>query len=614
MKSLIEKINANPKAAILTAIIGVFVVSTAVILILIVSLDNSIKNPDSVVTPEEKRQVLSGIIKNNTKEAIKDPVTPNAPTNPTTGGNQATDPQVPVVPQPIPVEPVVPVAPDPKDLPIVPDLNEYNYRVTTTTTQKGPSSELCKAITLWHGGGYMTEDPSADFLKREYHDYFERYQSYSKGSVYEGEESNLSAFYINKWGRKEASYTDYLNGSYAVSNVYNPYPEYDALSDVRTTEDDNLSDYTIDDYFGENTEIINVTIDSKGNKIYTIVSTFQTHCSVNYNPHLKLPGIEPLVPSTIYIVRTVNEKGFEVTKTERYLDEINAQSLVDVTISETVRSLVDYENIKDVFELDSDVEIVTRDRRQLLPILNTYDELARQVNYLVNRNQNIILPVKDNTLASLYVADYRPENYEDFYYYLKDIEFYPDTEWGRFLFDRTMERFSYDSKIVYTATAYGLDGYYLYLDKFEDGVSADSVISEILGFQSTTTQVTDGLVSFDSLEDPIIAKRIEKYFEYNYPIPSYPVSYSDYNYQSTSVFYVFEYRGDIYRLTSHTAAKHAYLTGLVKLVDINLEPYPQTLGEIITTVFKYYNNYLNIMGWPTSYPEKYPISYGVIEV
>lgn len=610
MQSLLDKINRHPRATFLVAGITVFSVSAAIILAMMLSLRNTIVNP--VITPEDEKKVLSEVIKNNPKEIINPakvtpvgpvvaPVESLAPVNPA--------PQ----PQPTPQQPAIipnPTLPSPT---VAPDLNVYNYRVTRTTFTKGPSFDVCNPYSGARGGygmgmgagpgpGYLTDGTTT---VTEYYEYFERYLSFFK--YVSREDGNLSGYSINKYGRNINTSTHYLNGEYAVENVFNPYPEYDSQRDEETVS---YPVYTQDElvkyYFGSNAQIVEVQTDASGNKFYIIQSSYQTYCEPGYDPYLVLPEPQVVQPRMLISIYKVNGKTFNIDEVKRYIDSISNLNLLDTTITSSSRQKVTQNQIANEFSLGSSVNVKKFDYTNQTYVYNPYEIIKEQVSYLSNSNVDaIVISQPKDLLSYLYVPNFKSSNIVNSMQFYQDRAFYPADNWGTKLYNRYNR--SFDTDLVYSLSLTDRDGYYYSISRYNDSTSLVKLKSDLLDLKTTTS--SSELVDININDIVVSAERILRSQTRNYPVSyvSYPTSYSVNTYTSYYVNYLFEYNGAVYNVSISSGkdtdplSNKVYKT-LPLVTQEDIENAKKDLVEMhLNYQYTYYYNPVSYPGLPVSY-------------
>ena len=479
MQRLLEKINAHPRATLIVAGTTVFGAVAVVILLMFLSLRDSVVNP--VVSPEEEKMVLSEVIKNNASGLINN--NQNTTTVPNTGNT----------PIPIPAEPTPnglgnsnPNASQP-EVPVAPDINEYNYRVTRTTKQVGPAYSACKMYGYGYGGygpGYPGEGSDVDNVS-EYYEYFERYLTIYKQQV--TEDGKLTLFNINKYGKSVNSSTYYLEGDYAVENIFKSYSQFDNQQDTQTISYPNWSlDEYVSNYFGKDAAIIEVKTDSNGVKHYLIRSTYTSYCDPSYDPYLVSDEIVPPVQRTIINIYSVNGKTFSIEQIKKYIDSVKDENLIDVTTTEINRSKVNYSQVNAQFTINSSVQLIKNDYSNLVYNYNPINRINTALDFLSESDSHILLPSEKDGLGYLWVNGFEPNDYVDTMQFYKDRDFFPSNAWGDTLFDRYNSHLNYNSKFDYTVSlSMGTDKGYS-ISAYKQDVVMDDIIAEIMATRSTS--------------------------------------------------------------------------------------------------------------------------------
>lgn len=595
MQNILVKIHRHPRATLLVAGIGIFTVSAIVILTMILSLHNNITNP--IVTPEEEKKVLSEVIKNNPKNIIN----PN---------NTSTTPIV--------MAPVVPPIVQPEATPnvgnavptqpaVAPDLNDYNYRITKTSYNKGPSYELCRPY-MHGGGGYGPGYVDSTNTVSEYYEYFERYLTYHK--YVSRSDNKLSNYTISKYGRNINTATYYLNGDYAVENTYKPYENFDNQQDKLTVSYPTYTpDELIKQYFGDNAQIIEVQNDANGNKYYIIQSSYDSYCDPSYDPYLVLPEPQPVQSKKIINIYKVNGKTFSIDEIKTYLESISNLNLISTTTTQISRQMVSQNQIANEFSLGSSVTIKKYDYRNLTYSYNPYQTLKDQVDYLKTLdNMYVVLTNPADLLSNIFIPGFVSTNFVDTYAFYKDRTFFPAGDWGTALYESYNKYSEFDME--YSISLANSDNVYYNIARYKTEKTVDEVKSEILDLKSTTKFVEDTIIDFGS-GNTVNATKILRSFTRNYPVSygvSYPTSYTNSSYTYYFTNYVFELAGNVYNITmSSESSEDILMYKEYKIYELTTEEKVQELKDLLVQMhvnyqYRYYYN-------PVSYPGSYPVSY-----
>lgn len=592
MQNLLDRINSHPRATLLIAGSSVFGLATVVILVMILSLHNTVVSP--VVTPEEETQVLSEVIKNNPKDLINNNKAPTNNSNP-----------IPIYNQ-IPVENAqagsnIPTQTQPQpEPPVAPNLNEYNYRKTTVTYEKGVAFDSCQSS--YHGGGgysYGVLD-SDGVTTSEYTEYFERYYTAVKSQI--KDDNNLFSFSINKYGRDVNSTTYYLEGNYAVENKYQPYASYDNQLDSQvlsypagTTEE------IISYYFGNNASITNVEVDSNGTKYYTIQSSYSSFCDPSYNPYLV--SNRPVPPQrTLITLYRVNGNTFAIEQTKRYVDQISDLTLLDISVTSNVRAKVTPQQVESQFELTANVPIQVYDYSNLNYVHDDVKDLEDKIDYLAEQGSVLLLPNESNGLNYVFAYGFLPEDNIDTQAFFKDRLFYPQTAWGDILFEKYNEQFTGAEGLEYSLSFRISDYNYYSLTSYKD-TTLDEQLEISLSDNVTSLNVEDVELMVSSTLVP--ATKVTKVMVYSYPtsyVGSNPVSYTTETHTNYYVTYLFEVDNKIYTINYYNFENQIDFDNS-EFSTWNLDD-DEAIDNAKTRILELYNIYL-VSLLPTSYPVSY---------
>lgn len=594
MQRLLEKINAHPRATLIAVGTTVFGAAALVILLMFLSLRESVVNP--TVTPEEEKMVLSEVIKNNPSGVINNP------------GNSSTpmpSPNPTPVPTPNPTPGVVnpnPETPQPEQ-PVAPNINEYNYRVTRVTNQRGPSFDACQ---MYYGGGYgygpgVTEKDSVS----EYYEYFERYVSIYKNQI--KEDNKLSSYYLSKYGRSVNSTTYYLEGSYAVENSYKPYDQFDNQQDTQVVS---YPTYTADEYiklyFGSNASVTGVETDSSGVKHYTIRSSYTSYCDPTYDQYL-ISDVVPPALRTIYSVYRVNGQTFSIEQIKTYIDEVKDANLIKVSTTESTRSKVTYTQVEAQFRIASNVPITKNDYSHITYNYDPLKSIRDNLTYLAMINDDILLPSSTEGLTNLWVDGYVDANYVNSTEFYQDRDFFPDSDWGDELYARYNTSANYVNKTLYSISITPEYGKYYSISAYKDDQLFDDIISELMKGTATSKSIEDITINVSGL--PVEGKKISKVFTYKFPTSygvSYPVSYSSDSNTNYFTNYVFEYNGRVYGVSYYSYNQQMDLDmNEYSIYPLTTELEAETMRNLLTDMW---SRYLQIVN-PVSYPTSFPVSY-----
>jgi len=593
MQNLLDKINSHPRATLLATGSGIFIVATVVIIAMISSLQNNLVSP--AITPEEEKMVLSEVIRNNPKGLINNSQAPVNTSNPIPTGNQ--------IPVETPTQPGIgnpnPEAPQPEP-PVAPNLNEYNYRKTTVTYEKGIAYESCK--TFQHGSSgqqypYGSLD-SEGVTTSEYTEYFERYYTAAKSQIKDGD--NLFSFAINKYGRDINQSTYYLEGNYAVENSYIPYSQYDNQSDTQvvsypagTTED--LIRY----YFGNNASITGFETDSNGVKHYTIQSSYSSFCDQSYDAWLV--SDRPVPPQrTLITAYKINGNTFAIEQTKRYVDQVNDLNLLDISTTTNVRSKVTAQQIASQFEIAANVTIQKNDYSNLNQVYDNVKEFKDKIDFLADQEADLLLPDELNGLSYIYASGFTAEGYIDTLAFYKDRLFYPQSLWGDTLFEKYNQSYT-NEELEYTLS-FNQTQYNYYSVTSYKNTTLDEKLEESLSVNVTSINVED--VNLTITGNLVPVKKITKVFTYNYPTSysvSYPVSYTNPN-TSYFVSYMFEIDGKVYDINYYNHQNQMnFDTKLFTIWNLDNQV---SIDNAKSKVLELYNLYTHLWS-PVSYPVSY---------
>jgi len=542
--------------------------------------------------------VLSQVIKNNPSGLIND-----------NKGNSSTTPVNPgVIPEPTPegVGNSNPSAPQP-EIPAAPDINEYNYRVTTTTKQVGPSYNSCKLYGYGYGGygpGYYGESDANQVSV--YYEYFERYLTLYKNQTREN--NNLVSFYINKYGKTINTSTSYLEGSYAVENTFKPYADFDNQSDTReiTYPDMDLDEY-ISNYFGNDASILEVQTDAAGVKHYIIKSSYKSYCDPSYDPYLVTDEVVAPVQRTIINIYSVNGKTFSIEQVKKYIDEMKDENLIDITTTEVSRSKVAASQVESQFKLASNITVVKKDYSDTQYTYNPLTRIKNVLTYISGTTGDVLLPVQKDGLNFMWANGHEPNDYVNTTEFYKDRTFFPAGAWGDTLFARYNKSSSYSNQFDYTASlnvgtnnSYSIGAYKLDTNK-------DDVIAEIMNSRATSKSVVDAELVIDG--NVVEAKNIVIATTYVYPssfaVASYPVSYTNSN-TSYYTYYIFEYNNRLYSINYYNYQNPSSID--FKEFNLYSLASEEALNNVKLIAEEMYYIYQSYYG-PVSYPTSFPVSY-----
>lgn len=596
MQHLLDKINEHPRATLLVAGSSILGLATVVILVMIVSLHNTVVSP--VVTPEEETQVLSEVIKNNPKDLINNNKAPTNNSNPIPIYNQ-----IPVENAqagsntPSPTQPQTQPQPEP---PVAPNLDEYNFRKTTVTYEKGVAYDSCQPY--YHGGGgypYGTLD-SDGVTTSEYTEYFERYYTSVKSQIKDND--NLFSFVINKYGRDVNSSIYYLEGNYAVENKYKPYSSYDNQVDSQVVSyPEGTTEEIISYYFGNNASITDVEVDTNGIKYYTIQSSYSSFCDPTYNAYLV--SSRPVPPQrTLITTYRVNGNTFAIEQTKRYVDQISDLSLLDISITSNLRAKVTAQQVASQFQIPANVPVQEYDYSSLNYVHDDVKDLKDKIEYLAEQGSELLLPSDSNGLNYMYAYDFLPENNIDTQAFYKDRLFYPQTTWGDVLFEKYNEQYTGAEGLEYSIS-FRLSDYNYYSLTAYKNTTLDEQLEISLSDNVTSLNVED--VSLMVTDTLVPAKKVTKVMVYSYPTSygvSYPVSYGAETHTTYYVTYLFEVGNRIYSINYYNFDNQIDFDtsefSLWSLGDV------EAIDNAKNRVLELYNIYLMSL-YPTSYPVSY---------
>lgn len=590
MQNLLDKINQHPRATLLVAGSSIFGIATVIILVMIVSLHNTVVNP--IITPEEENLVLSEVIKNNPKDLINNNKTPNNSSNPIPTSNQIPIDNAEAGGNNIDTQPEPPVAPN---------LNEYNYRNTKVTYSRGPAYEVCK--TYMDGGGMQSGYSNEDNTVTEYTEYFERY--YTARKTITREDNKLFSFYINKYGRDINSSTFYLEGDYAVENIYKPYSEFDSQQDALVVSYPTVTvEEIIKSYFGSNAAITNIIFENN-TKYYIIQNSYTTYCDPSYNPYLVTNNPVPPLNNLITVYK-VNGSTFSIEESKRYIEEVKDQNLIDVSTTSVTRSMVNSQQVASEFRLATNIDIVKNDYTNITYNYDNAKNLVERVDYLASIGSNILLPSgNEDALSYIYITNFTDPDSIDTQYFYKDRNFFPATSWGETLFNR-WNPINIDTGLVYSVSLSEKDNRHYALSVYE-GRTLDYVLESNLKSIATSISISD--VNMDINNATVSAKKISRVLMYNYPTSygvSYPTSYTGSITTTKYDSYIFELDNKVYVISYHDYNNQMnFDSKSFELLELGTE------SEIIDAKIYILNMYNTQLQWwnPVSYPISFPVSY-----
>lgn len=561
---------------------------------------NSTQANPSVATEEEKEEILTEIIKNNTKGAItEENTTHNSIVESESGTNNDTSSESSVkniqesapeneapIPKPYVSSTGEAVPLDPSEV-VAPDINVYNYRYTKSTVSNGPAVSNCEAQAV--------SENEATEIYREYFDYD---RSFYKTEIL-NEDGDLYSYYLGKYGSSNNEYFSFIGGKFAVKYLYKISKNFDNGSRLTPSSynsdtsyptsyaESNESKIKIDSsvYFGNNAVVLNVY--EEDGETYIIVSAGTYLYCGSDNDYAS--GVR------IYKVR---ESDYQIVEQNTYLDTVSDENLLRTKVFQAEKSKVTFDQVKNEFIFGK--ESYAKDAGIRLLDYRNYEfnagERARELTaWLADKNLPFIevqnadftlnniwgkrLPEAVKNQNYLYNRNYYPsdnagfERYSDFIdeSYLRptlSLLYYTDLpNWGREYFIVEVHRGSiYDDRDQSNADEYENDIYTRVRKNNDDYVLLDdrSVGVDIIRGSETTLPaylVTKGLKSLlpDSYTGPVsyIMQEPRQYPSYvstsSYPTSSgtpvsapvsggsnnyEPVSYADHGNYSSGYAYI----------------------------------------------------------------------------
>lgn len=575
---------SNRRNVYLTIVSAVLVVAALILVVILINLNSNPSGPDKKIdiSEEEKGEILSEIVKNNSKEIIKKPTSnetfrpPISPQNPST----------PTPNNPNTNSPSSPNLPDPE---AVPDINEYNYRVTEIKYNDGPAAELCKLD--YHYGGYLGAGQDNRTVRS--YEFFDLRNSYYKTERFD-QDNELSDYDLTHYSNTVNNFTMYRLGDFAVKYNYAPYADFSNQKEVATISypGDNLPvEESLGRYFGPDVEIYDIKV-INGVTYYIIQYSYEVYCN-NSNPYLYIPGVEPAKAEKLITQLLVDGRSFDVLRSELYFKSVSPSSLISSVTTSTTRDKVTFASINDEFVFEFDVPVRTIDFTNFTVGYTVEDIANRMAQHLPILDLDIPFVKLDSgySLIRAFASGSNPTiPGTDFY---KERSFYRPGAKGDEIFEQITEANSSPQTIMnltYSTGEYNyLDAFYI--DIYNNDVSFSEIIDSITEYPSTSTDTSEVVVKFN--DEEITATKILRSFEYRYP-ESFPISGPISTYTSQNIVFVFN--GKVYNISG------TEMNLTVTEYEVLNTQNPDDLPKIISRVYNSFN-------WgrsPESYPTYYP--------
>ncbi|MCA9383289.1 hypothetical protein KC909_02905 [Candidatus Dojkabacteria bacterium] len=434
---------------------------------------------------------------------------------------------------------------------LVPDLNVYNYRFTSTTVTPGDAADNCD---------YYTIDETETY---QYTEFFDTDRTYYKSESFDSN-NDLFSYELGRYGNSENEYINYKGGSFAAKNLFTVYPGFsnDYLYLPESYPVSNPDSYPTSypeqeliDMFGYNAEIIDY-FELDGTVYYKISTSRPITC----NPYA-LDTLDHVL-ITIY---TVNSDNFELIEIEEYLDYIHESSLLERTDITHYRDKVILDAVASEFEFGYDAEMIEVNYRDY--VYNPNTEFTAVQGHLLQTEQTLLYP-DSSRFEPLYIfgKDF-PERVENERYYTLQ-EFYSDTDHGQSDYLNmyeyrqarpTLEITSWEEEAEYD--------YYSYINAevYPADRTIDDIFAQKTEYLNGSFVIQDVPLFIDGAT--VFAKQLLIDYTATYPFPisypdsyvvsypisepySYPTGYS-YLYQNSYLAFTDSVTGEIYVLNNY---------------------------------------------------------------
>lgn len=514
---------------VLLAFVGTFVVY---------SLWSSYNNAKSVpinLSAAEKQQIFEGILKNNSTSSLNQ--NQRSATDQLTANAFSANAEDAKVAAGSTLTAESDMAPLPL-LPYGPDVTQYNYRNTTSTTALGPAATQCRSLA------YNFESPSGDRVTKWVNsEFYVDNESYYESSSFD-EAGNLYRYNLSKYNSVQSEYYDYAGGKYAVKNTYvypaavglnqsagdsiePSRPASDFAEPEAITTDDSVSPDVLEyikSYFGPDVDIVEA-VELSGRKYYVLQYSYDIDCNQDYYAPLISSRITTdFTPTNKAIIRNwVDSENFNIVKTLNYIDSAEDSKLVYSNETTLEQRNVAFAEVASIFDFDyPNVEVRETVTQGQSYEYNIENEINNTVEGIKSNSIPVLNLVKDGLqMNSIYFYDKDQYSSSQGYDYIYDRDFYPSDTRGQKMYDDAVQVLNDSKQYEYAISILSLnfgsidsvDSYEYYsMSSYEKSEGMDKVLNSSKPYAGDGVNATEEIKQVDiTIDGKVVAANYYSY-------------------------------------------------------------------------------------------------------